>query len=142
MITATNPHSTFTFGKAGIVGAPLSFGGGLVDRAGQSAINVSVGDIQSNALVVTVGRAVGTAPLSLSIPAAPELHEIARNFARTHNVLFGSSFGNSPTSVTALQEMSVFPMIQSAFNRRQGTDIDAALAAQIEYFRQHAFSTY
>eukprot|EP01046_Picozoa_sp_COSAG06_P018232 COSAG06_NODE_1261_length_10074_cov_21.232882_9_plen_526_part_00 len=139
-ITTTNPHSTFNFGKAGIVGTPLSFGGSLVDRAARSAVNVSAGEIQTNTLVVEIGRAVGTAPLSLSIPAVPELPQIAAHFGRTHNVLFGSIFGNSPTSITALQEMSVFPMIQSAFNRRQGTDIDAALAAQIQYFGQHALN--
>eukprot|EP01051_Picozoa_sp_SAG22_P005641 SAG22_NODE_341_length_11992_cov_180.308753_2_plen_361_part_00 len=137
-ITTANPRSTFSFGKAGIVGTPISFGGSLVDRAAPSAnVTVSVGDSQSNELVIEVGRAVGTAPLSLSIPASPALPEIAANFARTHNVLFGSVFGNSPQSVTALQEMSVLPMIQSAFIRRPETAIDTTLAAQMRWYSAH-----
>ena len=100
-ISVRNPRSVFSFGKAGIVGALVSFGGSLVDRAAPSPnLSVAVGDTQSNELVVTVGRAVGTAPLSLSIPTAPALPKIAQNFGRTHNVLAGNVFGNSPTSVT------------------------------------------
>eukprot|EP01043_Picozoa_sp_COSAG02_P054038 COSAG02_NODE_6059_length_3835_cov_3.790290_1_plen_639_part_10 len=142
-ITSSSHNSTFSFGKAGIVGTLLSFGGSLVDRAAVAAtgnITVSTGDTQTNELVVTVGRAVGVAPLSLSIPLAPNLTKIAAHFARTHNVFFGNVFGNSPTSVTALEELSVFPMIEGAFLRRLESNIDAALATQMRWYARHGFN--
>ena len=37
--------------------------------------------------------------------------------------------------------MSLFPMLQSAFTRRPGTDIDAALAAQMRWYATHAFNS-
>lgn len=37
--------------------------------------------------------------------------------------------------------MSLFPMLQSAFIRRPGTDIDAALAAQMRWYAAHAFNS-
>jgi hypothetical protein len=142
-ITSTSPNSTLNYGKAGIVGTLLSFGGSLVDRTVMAAANITVsaGDTQINELVVRVGRAVGVAPLSLSIPVAPNLTKIAAHFGRTHNVIFGNVFGNSPTSITALEELSVFPMIQSAFLRRPGNDIDAALGAQMRWYARHGFNS-
>ena len=40
-----------------------------------------------------------------------------------------------------MHEMSVFPELQSAFTRRPGADIDAALAAQMRWFARHAFNS-
>jgi hypothetical protein len=98
----------------------------------------------SNTLTITKCVARGTAPVSLSVPAAPELATLATEFERTHNVVFGSVYGNSPTSVTCLHEMSIFPQIQGGLMRWPdqlgGRGIDAALEAQMRWYGQHAFN--
>ena len=69
------------------------------------------GDAWDAALTLSVRADDGVAPLKLSLGAAHAATAAeARRFARSHGLASGWIFANSPTSVTCLHELSVFPL--------------------------------
>ena len=92
----------------------------------------------SSLRLVTLRADDGVAPLKLSLgPANADVVAAAGRFVLSHGLASGWVFANSPTSVTCLHELSVFPLMLSVLGAPpsdgRATWLDA-FEAQLRYF--------
>ena len=129
----------FSWSKSGLVGASTCFGATGVDRRARGARGAAAGDIWASSLrLVALREDDGVAPLKLSLgPANADIVAAARRFVVSHGLASGWVFANSPTSVTCLHELSVFPLMLSVLGAPpsdgRATWLDA-FEAQLRYF--------
>ena len=118
--------------------ASTCFGVTGVDRR-SGATAAARGDVWRSSLTLGALRADdGVAPLKLSLgPAYADVAAAASRFITTHALASGWVFGNSPTAVTCVQELSVFPLMLSVLGAPpddgRATWVDA-FEAQLRYF--------
>ena len=139
LVESAGSTAPFSWSKSGLVGASTCFGATGVDRRARSARVAAAGDVWSSALrLVALREDDGIAPLKLSLgPANADVVAAARRFVASHGLASGWVFANSPTSVTCLHELSVFPLMLSVLGAPpsdgRATWLDA-FEAQLRYF--------
>ena len=129
----------FSWSKSGLVGASTCFGVTGVDRRARGSRAAAAGDVWASSLrLVSLREDDGVAPLKLSLgPANADIVAAARRFVASHGLASGWVFANSPTSVTCVHELSVFPLMLSVLGAPpsdgRATWVDA-FEAQLRYF--------
>jgi hypothetical protein len=142
VLIASAGDAPFSWSKSGLVGASTCFGATGVDRRARGARAAAAGDVWASSLrLVTLRTDDGVAPLKLSLgPANADVVAAASRFVVSHGLASGWVFANSPTSVTCLHELSVFPLMLSVLgsppNDGRVTWLDA-FEAQLRYFAPH-----
>lgn len=139
VVAGAGSAAPFSWSKSGLVGASTCFGVTGVDRRARGARAAAAGDVWASSLRLVVLREDdGIAPLKLSLgPANADVVAAARRFVASHGLASGWVFANSPTSVTCLHELSVFPLMLSVLGAPpsdgRATWLDA-FEAQLRYF--------
>ena len=77
----------------------------------------------------------GLVPFNFSLPSSTVLEAACARMASSFNMWAGNVFGNSPSSIVCLHEMSFFPLIQGVFG---GTGGHVALQSELKMFAAHA----
>jgi len=122
-----------------LVGANTCLSVTNVDRrAGAAVAEVKRGDYWTSSLSVSLRADDGIAPLKLFLgPVHADVVASAGRFAKSHGLASGWVFANSPTSVTCLHELSVFPLMLSILGAPpldgRATWVDS-FEAQLRYF--------
>jgi hypothetical protein len=142
VVASAGSGAPFSWSKSGLVGASTCFGATGVDRRARNARTAAAGDVWTSSLrLVSLRVDDGIAPLKLSLGAAnADIVAAARRFVISHGLASGWVFANSPTSVTCLHELSVFPLMLSVLGAPPSdgrvTWLDA-FEAQLRYFAPH-----
>ena len=121
-----------------LVGASTCFSVSNIDRRTGLPTVAIHGDVWKSSLSMRLRADDGAAPLKLSLgPAYADITAAAQRFAMSHGLANGWVFANSPTSVTCLHELSVFPLMLSILGKPpaddRGTWVDA-FESQLRYF--------
>lgn len=78
--------------------------------------------------------------LVFNLPASEkDTEQLIQQFGLVHVMYMGFLFGNNPSSVPVLQEMAVFPMIQSIFSNSPETEM--ALKRELIFFAKSAIDS-
>ena len=139
LVASDGSGAPFSWSKSGLVGASTCFGATGVDRRAHGARTAAAGDVWTASLrLVALREDDGVAPLKLSLgPENADTVAAARRFVKSHGLASGWVFANSPTSVTCLHELSVFPLMLSVLGAPpsdgRATWLDA-FEAQLRYF--------